>query len=61
MVPRLITVAGYQRLFDEALQNSQLRKRQDQTDEEIRLLKEEIVQLKKRDEELKQNIDLNDK
>ena len=27
LVPRLISVGGYQRLFDEALQNSQLRKR----------------------------------
>ena len=46
-------MAGYQKLFDEALQNSSLRRRQDQTDEEIRLLKEEIQNLKIRDNELK--------
>ena len=60
-MPRLISVAGYQRLFDEALQDSQLRKRQDHTDEEIRLLKEEIERLKQRDNQLKENIDLVEK
>lgn len=57
-VPRLITVAGYQGLFDEALQNSELRRRQDATDEEIRLLKEEIARLHQRDGELNEQIEL---
>ena len=47
--PRLMSVGGYQGLFDEALQSSILRKRQDNTDEEIRLLKEEIERLKATD------------
>ena len=47
--PRLISVSGYQGLFDEALQTSIIRKRADNTDEEIRLLKEEIVRLKATD------------
>ena len=43
------------------MHNSLLRKRQDNTDEEIRKLKEEIAQLKVKDQELKDNIDLVDK
>ena len=44
-------------LFEQALTNSWLRKRQDKTDEEIAALKEEIVKLKEVDSELKDNID----
>ena len=61
LIPRLLSVQGYQKLFDQALHNSLLRKRQDNTDEEIRKLKEEIAQLKVKDQELKDNIDLVDK
>jgi len=60
LTPRLITVSGYQDLFDLALDNSILKRRQDQTDIEINTLKEEIERLKVRDQELKSNIDEND-
>ena len=59
-MPRLLSVAGYQDLFEQALTHSWLRKRQDNTDEEIRKLKEEIAALKQRDSELQDNIDAND-
>ena len=50
--PRLMSVSGYQDLFELALANSSLRKRQDNTDEEIKHLKQEIAALKVRDTEL---------
>ena len=61
LIPRFLSVKGYHELFTQALQDSVLRKRQDNTDEEIRKLKEEIAALKVRDQELKDNIDLVDK
>ena len=57
MQPRLISVGGFQSVFELALENSKLRYRQDHTDEEIRLLKEEIAALKVRDQELDTKID----
>ena len=42
LTPRLITIAGYQHLFELALHNSALRQRQDDTDIEIAKLKVEI-------------------
>ena len=59
--PRLLSVFSYQSLFDHALQNSVLRRRQDGTDEEIKKLKEEIAQLKVRDQELQTSIDTVDR
>ncbi len=59
--PRLLSVVGFQNLFEQALTHSWLRRRQDETDEEIKKLKEEIAGLKVRDQELKDNIDANDK
>ena len=48
---------GYQALFEQALTNSWLRKRQDRTDEAIKALRAEISQLKVRDEILQTNIE----
>ena len=47
--PRLLSIVGFQNLFEQALTNSWLRRRQDETDEEIKKLKEEIAGLKVRD------------
>lgn len=55
--PRLMSVQSYQVLFEQALTHSWLRKRQDDTDEEIKKLKEEIAQLKVRDDQLQTNIE----
>ena len=57
--PRLISLKGFQNIFDLALHNSELRQRQDDTDEEIAKLKQEIGMLKVRDMELKNHIDAN--
>ena len=57
LVPRLMSVQGYQNLFDHALQESVLRHRQDNTDEEIKKLKEEIEALKAGDNQLQENIE----
>ena len=60
MQPRVISVTGFQNVFDLALLNSCLRRRQDDTDVEIQKLKEEIALLKERDQELQNNIDANE-
>ena len=58
--PRLLSMQGYQDLFEQALTNSWLRRRQDKTDEEIKELKEEIQRLKDKDDELQGNLDILD-
>ena len=58
--PRLMSVQGYQDLFDMALENSTLRKRQDETEKQIQNLWVEIANLKMKDKDLKENIDQNE-
>ena len=47
-------------MFDLALENSILRKRQDETDEQIKKLWIEVANLKIRDNDLQQNIEVNE-
>ena len=54
-----MSLAGFQGIFDLALTNSDLKTRQDETDDEIAQLKAEIGKLKVRDMELKNHIDAN--
>ena len=54
--PRLLSIKAYQDLFEQAIERCVLRHRQDKTDEEIRLLKEEIAKLKGVDNDLKESI-----
>lgn len=55
--PRLLSIQAYQDLFEQAIERCALRHRQDKTDEEIRLLKEEIERLKGVDTGLKETIE----
>ena len=57
--PRLISMQTYQNLFDQAIDRCKLRYRQDHTDEEIKLLKEEIAKLKGVDADLNASIEAN--
>jgi len=59
--PRLLSIQSYQDLFDKAIDRCKLRYREDQTDEEIRLLKVEIEKLKGVDAKLNELIEANAK
>ena len=59
--PRLLSIGGFMNLFNLAIMDCSLRKRQDSTDQEIAKIKEELARLKQVDSDQQAQIEKVDK